>query len=85
VGTLTETFEHYPGIGTLLPAMGYGEQQVADLEETIRRTDCDVVAIGTPIDLTRIVRIEKPHTRVRYELEEVSGPKLRELIASAIG
>jgi predicted GTPase len=85
VGTLTETFEHYPEIGTLLPAMGYGEQQVKDLAETIRRSDAEVVAIGTPIDLARIIEIDKPHTRVIYELEEVSGPKLKDLIREAIG
>jgi predicted GTPase len=85
VGTLTETFKKYPNIGPLLPAMGYGEQQIKDLEETINRCECDAVAIGTPIDLGRIVRINKPHTRVRYELEEVSGPKLRDLIREVAG
>jgi predicted GTPase len=85
VGTLVETFEHYPEIGTLLPAMGYGEQQMKDLAETIDRSDADVVAIGTPIDLARVIHIEKPKTRVRYELQEVSGPKLEDLIRKAVG
>jgi predicted GTPase len=85
VGTLTGTFKKYPGIGHLLPAMGYGKQQIHDLEETINRCECDAVAIGTPIDLGRIIKINKPHTRVRYELEEVSGPKLRDLIKEVVG
>jgi predicted GTPase len=85
IGSIAETFEHYPDIGTLLPAMGYGDDQVADLEETINACDCDAVVIGTPIDLARIVKIEKPHTRVTYELERVSGPSLRELLEDAVG
>jgi predicted GTPase len=82
VGSLQETFDHYPGIGVLLPAMGYGEQQVRDLQETIARCDCDGVVIGTPIDLARVVKIDKPHTRVTYELEETSRPGLSEAIAA---
>jgi predicted GTPase len=70
VNTITETFEKYPEIGVLLPAMGYGDQQVKDLEETINKTDCDSVIIGTPIDLSRILKINKPSTRVMYELQE---------------
>ena len=85
VGTIAETFEHYPDIGTLLPAMGYGDEQIDDLEQTINACDCDAVVIGTPIDLGRIVNIEKPHTRVTYELERVSGPALRELLEDAVG
>jgi predicted GTPase len=76
VGRLSETFETYPGIGKLLPAMGYGEQQLHDLEATINRTDCDVVVIGTPIDLNRIIKINKPSTRVYYELQEIGRPNL---------
>ena len=60
----SRTFQTYPGIGTLLPAMGYGEQQLRDLEATINRTQCDAVVIGTPIDLNRIIKIKKPNTRV---------------------
>jgi predicted GTPase len=70
VNTITETFEKYPEIGVLLPAMGYGDQQVKDLEVTINKTDCDSVIIGTPIDLSRILKINKPSTRVMYELQE---------------
>ena len=80
VGRLTETFEKYPGIGTLLPAMGYGDQQLKDLETTINNTDCDSVVIGTPIDLNRIIKITKPNTRVYYDLQEIGNPNLEEVI-----
>jgi len=73
---LKETFETYPNIGTILPAMGYGEQQLKDLEATINATDCDAVVIGTPIDLARIVNIEKPATRVTYDLAEKGEPNM---------
>lgn len=73
VGTLADTFEKYPDIGTLLPAMGYGNQHIKDLEETINRTECDSVIIATPIDLRKITSISKPSTRVTYELKEVEG------------
>ncbi len=84
VGKLAETFELYPEIGTLLPAMGYGAEQVADLEKTINAVECDVVVIGTPIDLTRIVKIDKPTVRVSYELQEIGSPNLNELLARFI-
>ncbi|MDM8002589.1 MAG: cyclic 2,3-diphosphoglycerate synthase [Bacteroidota bacterium] len=80
VGKLTETFEKYPNIGTLLPAMGYGDQQLRDLETTINNTDCDAVVIGTPIDLNRIINIKKPSTRVWYDLQEIGSPNLEEVI-----
>lgn len=80
VGSIKETFEKYPGIGTLLPAMGYGSQQMKELEETINRTDCDAVVIGTPIDLARYININKPHTRVRYELSEDAKNELKEVM-----
>jgi predicted GTPase len=76
VGRLKETFDIYPAIGTLLPAMGYGEQQLKDLETTINNTDCDSVVIGTPIDLNRIIQINKPNTRVYYNLQEIGQPDL---------
>ncbi len=79
-GRLQETFETYPEIGTLLPAMGYGEQQLKDLEKTINNTDCDAVIIGTPIDLNRIITIKKPNTRVYYDLQEIGSPNLEEVI-----
>jgi predicted GTPase len=84
-GRLAETFAHYPEIGTLLPAMGYGAEQVADLEKTINAVDCDAVVIGTPIDLTRIVRIDKPTVRVKYELQEIGLPNLEQLLARFLG
>ena len=76
VGKLQETFETYPEIGDLLPAMGYGEQQIRDLEATINNTDCDSVVIGTPINLSRIINIDKPSTRVNYDLQEIGFPDL---------
>ena len=76
VGRLSETFELYPEIGTLLPAMGYGEVQLRDMETTINNTDCDAVVIGTPIDLNRIIKIKKPNTRVYYNLQEIGRPNL---------
>lgn len=80
VGKLSETFAKYPNIGTLLPAMGYGDQQLKDLEKTINNTDCDAVIIGTPIDLNRIIKIKKPNTRVYYDLQEIGSPNLEEVL-----
>jgi predicted GTPase len=80
VGRLSETFRLYPNIGTLLPAMGYGDQQLKDLETTINNTDCDSVIIATPIDLNRIIKIKKPNTRVYYDLQEIGEPNLSEVI-----
>ena len=84
VGTITETFRKYPGIGTLLPAMGYGDEQIRDLAATIDKVPCDVVIIGTPIDLNRIVKIRKPTVRVMYELQEVGKPDLTKVLDSFI-
>lgn len=84
-GKLAETFEIYPEIGSLLPAMGYGDEQKADLETTINAVDCDAVVIGTPIDLNRIVKIDKPNTRVGYDLQEVGSPNLTDLLAKFTG
>jgi predicted GTPase len=80
VGKLSETFQQYPAIGTLLPAMGYGKQQLADLEATINGTDCDSVIIATPIDLNRLIKINKPNTRVYYDLQEIGKPDLQEIL-----
>ena len=80
VGTITQTFKKYPGIGVLLPAMGYGDKQVEDLEATINRTPCDTVIIGTPIDLNRLIRIKKPTVRVSYELQEIGRPDLMDVL-----
>uniref|UniRef100_UPI00321772DE cyclic 2,3-diphosphoglycerate synthase n=1 Tax=uncultured Draconibacterium sp. TaxID=1573823 RepID=UPI00321772DE len=80
VGKLAETFKIYPNIGHLLPAMGYGSEQVKDLEATINATDCDLVIIATPIDLKRVVKINKPSIRVQYDLEEIGYPKLSDIL-----
>ena len=80
VGKLSETFKIYPNIGILLPAMGYGKQQLKDLETTINNTECDAVVIGTPIDLNRIIKIDKPNTRVYYDLQEIGNPNLEEIV-----
>lgn len=80
VGKLKETFEIYPNIDTVLPAMGYGEEQVKDLEATINACDCDSVIIGTPIDLQRVIDIKKPCAKVDYELQELGKPNLEMVI-----
>lgn len=84
VGKLADTFRIYPNIGTLLPAMGYGDQQVKDLEATIANTPCDVVVIATPIDLNRIVKINKPTVKVGYDLQEIGHPNLDEILCDFI-
>ncbi|MCB9299330.1 MAG: GTPase [Lewinellaceae bacterium] len=84
VGKIIETFEKYPEIGTLLPAMGYGDQQLHDLETTINRTDCDAVIIGTPIDLGRVLKINKPATRVYYDLQEIGEPNLEQVLSQRL-
>ncbi len=80
VGKLLETFDHYPDIGLLLPAMGYGDEQVKDLESTINNTECDVVIIGTPIDLRRLIDIKQPSVRVTYNLEETGSPTMADVL-----
>jgi predicted GTPase len=79
-GEIAETFAKYPGIGTLLPAMGYGEKQMKDLETTINAVEADVVLVATPIDLGRLLKLNKPAVRVRYELEEIGTPKLGDIL-----
>ena len=80
VGQLKDTFETYPKIGKLLPAMGYGDDQLRDLEVTINSCDCDAVVIGTPIDLSRIINIRKPSTRVFYNLQSIGEPSLEQIV-----
>ncbi|MGB2698260.1 MAG: cyclic 2,3-diphosphoglycerate synthase [Candidatus Zixiibacteriota bacterium] len=82
VGEIKDTFQKYPHIGTLLPAMGYGKKQIKDLENTINRTPCDAVVIGTPVDLRRFLKINKPSTQVRYELQEIGCPDLEEVMVN---
>jgi predicted GTPase len=84
VGSLVETFRRYPQMGALLPAMGYGADQVKDLEATINQVDCDTVVIGTPIDLRRVITLNKPATRVRYDLAEITTPDLNEVLTRFI-
>jgi predicted GTPase len=83
-GRLVETFAKYPDIGILLPAMGYGAQQVRDLEATINQSDADVVVIGTPIDLRRVINITKPTVRVTYELQEIGKPDLADALSGLL-
>ncbi|MCS7156733.1 MAG: cyclic 2,3-diphosphoglycerate synthase [Blastocatellia bacterium] len=80
VGSIRETFAEYPHIGPLLPAMGYGAEQMRELEETINRTPCDVVLVATPVDLRRVLQIRHPTCRVAYELEEVGPPTLGDVL-----
>ena len=80
VGSIRGVYEQYPDIGTLLPAMGYGEEQIKDLEATIANTPADLVIVGTPIDLTRVLDIKQPNQRVRYELQEIGQPTLVEIL-----
>ncbi|NQV41429.1 MAG: GTPase [Candidatus Marinimicrobia bacterium] len=84
VGKLSETFEKYPNIGEILPAMGYGEEQMKDLETTINKVECDAVVIGTPIDLRRIINIEKPSVRVTYKLQEIGMPTLASILNTEV-
>jgi predicted GTPase len=85
VGTLRETFETYPRIGSVLPAMGYSRQQMSDLEETINGADCDLVLVATPIDLTRLFSVNKPSIRIRYEYRDNSEPTLEAIIRERLG
>jgi predicted GTPase len=80
VGKLAETFKTYPDIGALLPAMGYGDQQIKDLAATIDKADCDTVIIATPIDLGRVIKINKPNTRVEYTLQEIGKPDMEDVL-----
>ncbi len=85
VGSIKATFVKYPTTGMVLPAMGYGDSQRSELEKTINDTDADLVIIATPIDLARIIHIEKPHQRVRYELQEIGQPTLEEILRLRFG
>ena len=81
VGEIKATFEKYPDIGVLLPAMGYGDQQIKDLEATINASGAELVVIGTPIDLRRIVKITMPAVQVGYDLQEIGHPTLRDILS----
>jgi len=85
VGTIKDTYRKYPRTGSILPAMGYGDDMVHDLEKTINSADVDLVISATPIDLTRIIKVNKPMQRVRYELQEIGQPTLHELLKKKFG
>ncbi len=85
VGSIKATYDKYPTTGNVLPAMGYGDAQTRELEQTINAIDCDLVIIGTPIDLTRVIKINKPHQRVRYELQEIGQPTLEDVLKAKFG
>ncbi|HOO29696.1 MAG TPA: cyclic 2,3-diphosphoglycerate synthase [Bacillota bacterium] len=82
VGSIVDTLERFHHLEPLLPAMGYSKKQIDELETTINRSDAEVVLIGTPIDLRKVLKIDKPAVRVRYELEQESGPDLRDIVCS---
>ena len=84
VRSIAATYAKYPHIGTLLPAMGYGGEQVRDLEETINRTECDLVLVATPIDLRRLINVRHPVDRVQYELQVIGRPTLEEILAQRL-
>jgi predicted GTPase len=85
VGSIAATYKKYPTTGPVLPAMGYGDAQVKELEETINLTPCDVVLIGTPIDLRRVLKIAKPAVRVSYDLQEIGQPTLEDALKALLG
>jgi predicted GTPase len=85
VGTLKGVFANYQHLGNVLPAMGYGDEQVRDLEATINAVDCDAVVVGTPIDLGRVCKIAKPNTRVHYELAEIGDLDLEKVLGKFVG
>lgn len=80
VGKIKKTFEIYPNVGTILPSMGYSAQQIQDLETTIKNTPCDTVVIATPIDLNRIIKIDKPNVKIGYELIDIGTPSIKQFI-----
>ncbi len=80
VGSIVKKFDEYPHLGAVLPAIGYGKEQIKELEETINKTPCDVVLIGTPIDLRRVLQLNKPAARAKYELQEIGTPTLEDIL-----
>ncbi len=85
VGSIRDTYAKYPNTGAVLPAMGYGKEQIRELEETINRADADLVIVGTPIDLRRLMKINKPSDRVRYELQIIGAPTLEDILRKKFG
>ncbi len=84
VGSIKDTFEKYPHLEDVLPAMGYGKKQIDELQQTINKADVDAVVIGTPIDLNRVVKIDKPNTRIRYDLQEIGKPDLEDVLSEFV-
>jgi predicted GTPase len=84
VGSISDTYKKYTTTGSVLPAMGYSQEQIRELEKTITRTPCDSVVVATPIDITRIIKIRKPCTRVKYELEEIGKPNIEEVLLKTV-
>ncbi|MGM0687819.1 MAG: GTP-binding protein, partial [Promethearchaeati archaeon] len=84
VGSIKDTFEKYTHLENVLPAMGYGEEQMKELQKTIEKADVDAVVVGTPIDLARLIDIDKPNTRVRYDLQEIGKPDLEDILAEFV-
>jgi predicted GTPase len=84
IGSIAATYTTYPGIGRLLPAMGYSGEQIRELEATIAKVPCDLVIVGTPIDLSRLIKIDKPVVRARYELQEIGRPDLSDALAGLL-
>jgi len=85
VGAIIGTYRKYPNTGPILPAMGYGDEMIHDLESTINNAPVDLVISATPIDLTRIIRVNKPMQRVRYELQEIGRPNLEDILKAKFG
>jgi len=85
VGSIREVYQRYPQTGPVLPAMGYGAEQIRELEETINRAPCDLVLTATPVDLTRILRVRHPVLRVRYEIQEIGRPTLADVLMERLG
>lgn len=85
VGSIAETYRKYPTTGQVLPAMGYGDDQIRELEQTINSADVDLVIVGTPIDLGRALEMNKPSQRVRYELQEIGQPTLEDILKRKFG
>ncbi len=84
IGSIKETFQKYPHLESVLPAMGYGEKQISELRQTIAKADCDTIVVATPIDITRIMKLDRPTVRVRYEIEERSKPTLEEIVSQKL-
>ena len=85
IGSIVRAYEKYPHIGAVLPALGYGKEQVHELQETINATPCDVVLLGTPIDLRRVLKLNKPAVRANYELQEIGTPTLEDMLRQCFG